>query len=220
MKYSTILSNFKDDYDAYKQLKSEDSPDTPKVSDKDGDKKIIKWVLLFENTLSRTFSSKESLSYIIRGKSTVQNENDDPLEMNKWYGESGSLMSEVIKRLPHEEAIYKDDNKSVFIMISKAVTGTSVESTIKSFSEIRVDLRCHEPENLKLCLMNRKTNCVNGKDLVLERKLSRRTRRKKRTSLILKKKESSRIRKLLKTCFARSLRLLEEQHRYSLLYHR
>ena len=45
-----------------------------------------------------------------------------------------------------------------------------------------------KPKVLKLCLMNRKTKCVNGKDLVLEKKLSRRTRKPRRTMVILKKK--------------------------------
>ena len=44
------------------------------------------------------------------------------------------MIEELISRLPHVGPIFKDDNKTVFMMISTAVTGTSVESTIKSFS--------------------------------------------------------------------------------------
>ena len=71
---------------------------------------------------------------MLRDKPQVPTEADDPLQANLHYGESGSLVEELIARLPHTGSIYKDDNKTVFMMVSKAVNGTAVESTIKSFS--------------------------------------------------------------------------------------
>ena len=59
---------------------------------------------------------------------------DDTLTTNEHYGESGSMLEELIIRLPHAGPIFCNNNKSIFMMIYKAITGTSVESTIKSYS--------------------------------------------------------------------------------------
>jgi len=138
MHYLNVLSGFKVDYEAYALLKKNDKPDTPMVHDKDKDKKIIKWVPLFEDALSRTFGSKGPLSYVIRETVDVPPEADDPLQADKHHSEvNGSMMEELNQRLPHTGSIFKDDNKTVFMMIAKAVAGTSVESTIKSFSRTK-----------------------------------------------------------------------------------
>ena len=134
MHYSNVLKAFKEDHEAYVLLKKQDEPKYPAVNDKDKEKKIIKWMPLFEDALSRTFGSKGPLIYVLRDDATVASEADDPLDTNAHYGKSGSMIEELIQRLPHTGSIYKDDNKTVYMMISKAVAGTSVESTIKSFS--------------------------------------------------------------------------------------
>lgn len=89
---------------------------------------------LFEDALSRTFGSKGPLIYVLREDATVASEVDDPLDTNAHYEKSGSMIEEIIQHLPHTGSIYKDDNKTVFMMISKSVAGTSAEFTIKSFS--------------------------------------------------------------------------------------
>jgi hypothetical protein len=137
MHYNNVLSGFKSDYEAYVLLKKQDEPEVPLIQDKDKEKKVIKWSPLFEDALSRTFGSKGPLIYILRESIDVPNEDDDPLEANAHYGSSGSMIEELINRLPHTGPIYRDDNKTVFMMISKAATGTSVESTIKSFSRAK-----------------------------------------------------------------------------------
>lgn len=137
MHYKNVLTGFKIDYESYVSLKKREEPDAPKVNDKEKEKKVIKWMPLFEDALSRTFGPRGPLIYVLRTESAVTTEVDDPLQPNSHYGNSGSLLEELIQRLPHTGPIYKDDNKTVFMMISKAVTGTSVESTIKSFSRTK-----------------------------------------------------------------------------------
>ena len=44
------------------------------------------------------------------------------------------MWEELINCLPHDGPIFRDDNKTVFMMIAKAVAGTSMESTIKIYS--------------------------------------------------------------------------------------
>ena len=132
MHYRDILTGFKIDHEAYALLKKQDKPDAPIVSDKDKEKRIIKWIPLFEDALSRTFGPRGPLIYLLRKISAVPAEVNDPLVTNAHYGQSESMLEELIQRLPHSGPIYKDDNKTVFMMI-KAVAGTSVECTIKSF---------------------------------------------------------------------------------------
>ena len=134
MHHTNVLTGFKADNEAYMILKKQDKPDVPVVNDKDREKKIIKWVPIFEDAFSRTFGSKGPLIYVLRENVTVPDEIDDPLDANSHFGASGSMMEELIARLPHTGPIFRDDNKTVYMMISKAMTGTSVESIIKSFS--------------------------------------------------------------------------------------
>ena len=65
MHYYNVIGGFKTKYDSYVLLKKQTSPKVPFVSDKDKEKKIIKWVPLFEDTLSRTFGSNGPLVYIV-----------------------------------------------------------------------------------------------------------------------------------------------------------
>ena len=51
MNYVNVLGYFKTDYDAYVLLKKNTYPEVTLVSDKDKEKKTIKWVSLFEDAL-------------------------------------------------------------------------------------------------------------------------------------------------------------------------
>jgi hypothetical protein len=70
----------------------------------------------------------------VREEATVLAELDDPLDANSYFGASGSLIEELIARLPHTGPIYRNDNATVYLKIEEAARGTKVESTIKSFS--------------------------------------------------------------------------------------
>ena len=65
MHYVNVIGGFKTEYNAYILLKKKTSPEVPLFSDKDKEKKIIRWVPLFENALLRTFGRKGSLVYIV-----------------------------------------------------------------------------------------------------------------------------------------------------------
>ena len=134
MHYNQVLKDFKIEWDTYQNLRDQDEPDVPLVNDKDSDRKVIKWVPTFLDSLTRTYGIHGPLSYVLRDDSPVPTEVEDPLEEKSYFGESGSLHDELVKRLVHTGAIYKNDNTSVFMKIEKATRGTSVESTVKSFS--------------------------------------------------------------------------------------
>ncbi len=137
MNYANVLVNFKVEWEAYQMLRDEDEPKVPKVNDRDNDRKIIRWAPIFSDYLSRCYGAKGPLRYIIRDEVAVPAEADDPLGANEYYGASGSLLEELVTRLPHTGAIYRNDNATVYIKIEEAVRGTSCESTIKPFARVK-----------------------------------------------------------------------------------
>ena len=88
MHYNNVLKGFKDDYEAYALLIKQDSPEAPVVNEKDKEKRVIKWVPLFENCLSRTFGSKGSLIYVLREDADVPSVADDLLDAGAHFGTS------------------------------------------------------------------------------------------------------------------------------------
>ena len=146
MHYMNILVNFKVEHEAYEAMRKEDDPDVPKINDKDGDRKIIRWAPIFLDCIEHHYGAKGPLRYVLRENPTVKSEEEDPLTphvnatqgvqgvQGTYYGESGSLVEELIARLPHDGPIFKNDNATVFQKIEEAARGTSCESTIKAFS--------------------------------------------------------------------------------------
>ena len=134
MHYTNVLSNFQLEHDDYASLKDQDDPTVPTLIDKDADRKVIKWAPIFRDCLSRTFGSRGPLAYVLRETADVTDEAIDILIANSYFGSSGSLLDELVARLPHTGAIYKNDNATVYMLIEKAVRGTSVESTVKTYA--------------------------------------------------------------------------------------
>ena len=190
MHYTNVLMQFKLEWEAYQDLKDKDDPKIPKVNDRDGDRKIIRWAPIFLDTLSRTYGSKGPLSYVLRDEPTVPDELNDPLETNQngtiisYYGDSGSLLAELTKRLPHIGPIFQNDNSTVFGKIEEAARGTSVESTIKSFSRkkdgrgaFEALIANHAGEAKYRSIMKRRMNLLqnikwNGRSYALESHVS------------------------------------------------
>ena len=122
---------------------------------------------------------------MIRTDSAVPAEADDPLLPDSHYGASGSILEEFKNRLPHSGPIYQDDNKTVFMMVSHAVSGTSVESTIKSYARTKDGrgafnalLTNHAGDTKYRSIAKSKTNFLtnvkwNGKSYPLENHVSR-----------------------------------------------
>ena len=86
MHYANVLVNFKVDYEAYEKLKKQDTPDVPDVKDNDVDRKIIKWIPIFFDCMSRKYGVKGPLAYVLREKVEVPDVSEDPLLLNEYYG--------------------------------------------------------------------------------------------------------------------------------------
>ena len=90
--YGNFLSDFKVKWDAYKYLITKDDPKVPKVNDKEKDIKIIRWDPIFLDCLSSTYVSCGTFLYALRDNTKVHGEDKDPLLLNTYYGNSGSLL--------------------------------------------------------------------------------------------------------------------------------
>ena len=134
MHYGNFLSAFKIEWEAYESIMSEDDPKVPKIFDRDGDRRIIRWEPIFLDNLDAIIGAKGPLRYVLRGEPIVTLEGNNPLDQNSYYGASGGLADELVARLTHIGPIYKNDNAAVYHKIKEAARGTSVESTIKPFS--------------------------------------------------------------------------------------
>ena len=141
MHYANILSTFKIEWDAYISLKKEDAPKAPAIRDQDNDRKVIKWAPIFQDCLARTYGSRGPLIYVIRDDEAVPSETDDPLgvddatgNVNSYFGSSGCLHEELVKRLSHAGPLFKHDNATVYMLLEKSARNTSVESTTKAFA--------------------------------------------------------------------------------------
>ena len=112
-------------------LKNQDAPKVPVVKESDGFKKIINWSPVFEECTSRTFGPQGPLSYVLRKEEAVASEVDDPLQGDDYFGESEGLVQEMTARIPLSGSLYKSDNKTVYLYLSEACSGTACKSTVK-----------------------------------------------------------------------------------------
>ena len=184
LQYANVLAPFKVEYEAYEKLQKEDPPEIPSVKDSDNERKVIKWAPIFMDCMSRTYGIKGPLAYVLRTNVDVANENNDPLQEDSYFGSSGGLQSELIARLSHGDALYRSDNKTVYLKLEKACRGTTVESTVKTFSR-RQDGRGaylalidhHAGESKYRAIMKKRVNLLqninwNGRNYSLEKHVS------------------------------------------------
>ena len=96
------------------------------MNDKNQDRKIIRWAPIFLDCLSSTYGYQSPLRYVLRDNTEVPVEDEDPLLLNTYYGQSGNILKELIERLPHEGPIFNNDNVTFYMMIEQAVRVSSV----------------------------------------------------------------------------------------------
>ena len=111
------------------------------VKDSNAEKKNIKWAPVFEDCMSRTFGLQGPLAFVLRKKSAVPSEMDEPTNGDDYFGESGRLIEEMTVRIPLSGALYKSADKTVYPHIEKACRETTCESTVKTKSRDQ-DGRC------------------------------------------------------------------------------
>ena len=82
MHYGNVLSTFKIEWEAYEVIMGEDDPKVPKIVDRDGDRRIIRWAPIFLDNLDSIIGAKVPLHYVLRDEPIVPLEGNDPLDKN------------------------------------------------------------------------------------------------------------------------------------------
>ena len=136
MNFSVTLKEFNIEFEALIKQSKETKPEVPKIT-----KNVtpLRWVESFMDCLFRTFGIRDCpLLYVVRKDADVPSELDDPLLPDKAYGESGSVIDEMIKRLTHIDPLYKSDNASVYSMLEEATRATVYAPTVKPYEGKRM----------------------------------------------------------------------------------
>ena len=123
------------EWEAIVELAKEDKPDVPILHK---NSTPLKWIESFRDCLFRTYGVRKApLSYVIREEEEVPTEVEDPLLQGRAHGSSGSVINEMIKRLAHDDPLYRSDNALVYFMLEELTRGMVYASTIKPFSKAK-----------------------------------------------------------------------------------
>ena len=133
MNYTNTLRGFYVEYEALITLSDEKKPVVPVLTKH---QTPLKWIESFKDCLYRTYGIRKCpLLYVIRADATVPDEVADPLTPSLAYGQSGSLLDELIARLTHTDPLYKSDNAMVYSLLEEATRGTVYSSTVKPYQK-------------------------------------------------------------------------------------
>ena len=125
------MKNFEIQWKALKAKKEEDVPDVPKISKS---LPVIKWTEAFQDFLARVIGVRTiPLSYVIR--QVVEVNNPPPVRATDQPHSTrhGSVEGELIARAPHNHALFRDDNASVYHYLEEATRTTFYAASIKPF---------------------------------------------------------------------------------------
>ena len=71
---------------------------------------------------------------MIRDTFEIPDEASDPLQLGFSYGQSDSVLEEIIARLDHANPLFKSGNASVYSTMEEAAQGTVYAPTIKPYA--------------------------------------------------------------------------------------
>ena len=135
MNYSQVLRGFYTEWQAMERLAEEDRPDIPALGKHIT---LICWMESFKDCLFRTFGVRKCpVSYVICNDPNVPLEATDPLLPGCAFGNSGSVVEEIIARIDHVGPLYCSDNALVYSLLDKATRNTIYAPTIKPFARAR-----------------------------------------------------------------------------------
>jgi hypothetical protein len=134
--WTTVVKNFAEQWKALKdRKKSEDIPDTPKITKA---LPVIKWTQALADFLHWIIGVHMiPLAYIIREDVAV-NPAAPALIPGQPHSElHGSVEAELVARSPHTNALYHDDNAAVYYRLEEATRSTVYAASIKPFQRAK-----------------------------------------------------------------------------------
>ena len=131
MQWTTVLQNFSDQWKSILDRKSDNTPDVPKIT---RNFKVPRWSEAFADFLHRIIGVRNApLAYVIRPDDVVPQAAPTLAQGQPYSIEHGSVEIEMIHRLSHNHALFKDDNAKVYHYLEEATRTTIYPSTLTPF---------------------------------------------------------------------------------------
>ena len=130
MQWTGALSNFETQWKALKTAKADDDAPLPSMSKTVG---IVKFLEAYENySMHKVGVRNAPIAYVIRESEVVPAA--PALATGQPHSaEHGSIKDEMIARLSHQHALFRDDNAAVYDDLEEATRGTKYAASIASF---------------------------------------------------------------------------------------
>ena len=96
----------------------------------------IKWIESFKDCVLRIYGISDCpFIYVIRDTVDIPDESSDPLQLGCSYGQSDSVLEEMIARLDNFNPLFKSNNSSVYSMMEEAAWGTVYAPNINPYAQ-------------------------------------------------------------------------------------
>ena len=131
MQWNTVLQNFADQWQSILDQKKDETPDVPKIT---RNFKVPRWSETFSDFLHRVIGVRNApLAYVIRPDESVSQATPTLAHGQPFSVEHESVENEMIARLSHVHALFKDDNAKVYHYLEEATRATIYSSTLTPF---------------------------------------------------------------------------------------
>ena len=142
MHFTNVSRDFHVEWKAMENMSAQESPTLPILSKNNPP---LKWCESFKNFLYASFGvRKVPLLNVIRNNLAVTPEMGedvegtyDPLQEEKSFGSSGSVLEDLIARSSHDRPLFKSDNAVVYGYIEEAARNSTFARTIKSYARTK-----------------------------------------------------------------------------------
>lgn len=135
LRWNPIMRNFEEQWNALKKRKEDDEPEVPKISKA---LPIIKWTEAFKDYLNRVIGVRMiPLAYVIREDVAVPAQAPPLAQDQPHSAEHGSVEADLVARASHANALYRDDNGTVYYKLEEATRSTSYADSIKPFQRAK-----------------------------------------------------------------------------------
>jgi hypothetical protein len=100
MHYTNVLKVFKLEWEAYEKI--------PKINDRDGDRKVVRWAPIFLDALEYTHGARGPLRYVLREDPIVPPEANDPLPVHDPVAKEKSKNNRLTQKVCISASHHKD----------------------------------------------------------------------------------------------------------------
>jgi hypothetical protein len=135
LQWNSVMRNFSEQWKALEDRKDGDDPEVPKISKS---LPVIKWTEAFIDYLNRVVGVRTiPLAYVVRVDAEVPAEAPALANGQPHSTEHGSVEAELIARVSHAHALFREDNASVYYKLEEATRTTSYAASIKPFQRTK-----------------------------------------------------------------------------------